>query len=167
MRYYINLVEGAMAYMPRKFWYNPNGDRFLDVGTHADDVLGSWREMGLPEASIRAITGSTSADPTEITNDDGSSNDDDDDDFLDENEGSLLSLAMSHGWVRGGYESEVWGPFLHGDDIIGLRKAAKYISEMYPNAVRNGIIIGQNEDGLHLQPNEIAPFIRRGKLPTS
>lgn len=172
LREWMNLVEST-AHLPRKFWYNANGHQFFDAGTHADDVLANWKEMGLPEAGIREITGSTSHDPTEISREDNDSNgdfdedydDDYDDDFLDQNEGNLLSLAMSHGWVRGGYESEVWGPFLHGADMRSVRKAADYISTMYPDAVRNGLIIGTNDDGIHLQPNEIAPFIKRGKLP--
>lgn len=168
VRELINIVEAFEAHLPRKFWYNAKGDQFFSVGTHSDDVLSNWEEMGLPEASIREITGSTGVDPTEIAPDPDDHNDDDyEDEFLNQNEGHLLLLAMRFGWVRGGYESVAYGPFLQGDDLSTVRKAAKYICEMYPQAVQNGIIIGTFDDGVHLQPNEIEAFIRRGILPTT
>lgn len=149
----IVLMEGSDL-LPRKFWFHPNGEKVLDCEhtDHATFVLEHGSRMGLPKDRIQSMV-----DHVETFEDDH-----DRSRALDAVEGDALDLAFSHGWVRGGYEYDI---YLHGDDRKSVRKAVDYFSSMYPDW-SNRIVVDLNHGWQGwLQGSEIKRFVQSGRLP--
>lgn len=89
--------------VPFDYLYHPDGDRWIDCEgtTWAIAVWKRWREMGLPEAAVRAVLGNAAdADPAALPGDaaDGA--------LVGPGrtpirEDALVGLAVAHGWAVG------------------------------------------------------------------
>jgi hypothetical protein len=144
MREYIRIVESQ--HLPRKFWLNPKTRTLFPCGDHTSAVLSDWQEMGLSQNDIKKMERHLE----QYKNDD---DDEDYEDAVDQNQGTLLDLALNAGWVRGGDD------FLFHPDIKLLRMAARIM--YYDYNVTDMSIQLNGEEGWNLYGEDFINFIRR------